>query len=66
MFVADKLRGLWERLPEEERARYPFALHHIDWEDYLWNVHFPGIRKCALNHMYPLLSRAIFSLMSLW
>ena len=47
VFAAGKMLGLWERLSEEERLRYPFALHQIDWEDYLWKIHLPGIRKCV-------------------
>ncbi len=47
MFRADNLIALWERVPPAERLRYPFALHHINWEEYLSKTHFPGIRKCA-------------------
>lgn len=45
VFSADNLIGLWDRVGAEERARYPFALHQINWEEYLWKVHLPGIRK---------------------
>ena len=47
VFRADNLIALWERVPAAERLRYPFALHHINWEDYLSKTHFPGIRKCV-------------------
>ena len=48
MFRADNLIALWERVPPAERLRYPFALHQINWEDYLFKTHFPGIRRCRL------------------
>ena len=34
-------------MPPAERQRYPFALHLIDWEEYLFKTHLPGIRKCG-------------------
>ena len=45
VFAADNLLGLWERLAPEERETYPFAMHQIDWRDYLRNTHLPGIRR---------------------
>ena len=55
VFRADNLIALWERVPPAERLRYPFALHHINWEEYLSKTHFPGIRKCgAVSKRNPL------------
>ncbi len=45
VFAADNLLKLWERLAPEERETYPFAMHQIKWQDYLWNTHLPGIRR---------------------
>jgi len=48
VFRADNLIALWERVQPAERLRYPFALHNINWEEYLFKTHFPGIRKCGV------------------
>jgi hypothetical protein len=45
--------ALWDRVAPAERRRYPFALHQIDWEDYLFNTHLPGIRKCDTREDEP-------------
>ena len=59
VFRADKLTGLWDRVAPAERQRYPFALHQIDWEDYLFNTHLPGIRKCEIGRMMPRVSNTL-------
>ena len=54
VFRADNLMALWDRVAPAERRRYPFALHQIDWEDYLFNTHLPGIRKYGIRRHRPL------------
>ncbi len=36
-------------LRPEDRERYPFELHSIDWYNYLADTHVPGIMKFVLR-----------------
>ncbi|KAK1288874.1 hypothetical protein QJS10_CPB19g00363 [Acorus calamus] len=40
------LERLRRAVAEEEKAKFCFDPRRIDWEDYLANVHIPGVLKC--------------------
>ncbi|WP_437875997.1 AMP-binding protein [Sorangium sp. So ce513] len=52
-------RAAMARMPPEERARFVWAPEKIDWRDYIWNVHLPGLEKWAFPIMEDMLRREI-------
>ncbi len=44
-FRADHTRAVFERMPDEDRLRLPWAPESIDWYDYWLRVHLPGLEK---------------------
>lgn len=52
-------RAAMARMPPEERARFVWAPEKIDWRDYIWNVHLPGLEKWAFPLMEEMLRREI-------
>ena len=49
IFHNEKLMALHDRLSEADRALFPVDATLIDWEDYIRNVHIPGLNKYALK-----------------
>jgi long-chain acyl-CoA synthetase len=45
IFSCVNTRAAFARMPPEERARLIWAPESLDWRDYLWNVHYPGLEK---------------------
>jgi HAD superfamily hydrolase (TIGR01490 family) len=41
------VQALWERVPETERARFPFDPALYGWDHYLRSVHFPTVVRMA-------------------
>jgi fatty acyl-CoA reductase len=41
--------GRFAEMSEEERARFHSDVRSVDWEDYLINVHVPGVRKHVMK-----------------
>ncbi|KAL8148623.1 hypothetical protein AgCh_005835 [Apium graveolens] len=48
-FDNSKAEELMKCLSEEERKEFGFDASSIDWNDYIKNVHFPGIRKHVMK-----------------
>jgi len=48
-FLTYSLRPMWEALPEEDRAKFPFLLDELDWKNYVQEVHVPGIERYLLR-----------------
>ncbi|HZT83311.1 MAG TPA: AMP-binding protein, partial [Gemmataceae bacterium] len=40
---------LWNSLPAEDHALFPFDVRGLDWQDYIGNVHIPGLKRHVLN-----------------
>ena len=38
-----------ECMSEEEQQEFGFDVGNIDWEDYISNVHIPGLRKHVMK-----------------
>jgi fatty acyl-CoA reductase len=47
IFDTRNLIGLWDRLPEAERERFPFDPALFDWHHYLQEVHLPTVIRMA-------------------
>ena len=47
IFDVTNVQELWRRVPEEERARFPFDVGGFDWTHYLRGVHFPTVVRMA-------------------
>jgi HAD superfamily hydrolase (TIGR01490 family) len=45
VYTDDRVVALWERLPVEDRARFPFDAAAIDWKYYLQDVHSPAVTQ---------------------
>ncbi|MGH9102668.1 MAG: HAD-IB family phosphatase [Acidimicrobiales bacterium] len=43
VFSLDRLLGLWESLPEPDRARFTFDPAVLDWDSYVQDVHLPSV-----------------------
>jgi alcohol-forming fatty acyl-CoA reductase len=49
VFHNNKLMELHDRLSEADRALFPIDATLIDWEEYIRNIHIPGLNKYALK-----------------
>jgi HAD superfamily hydrolase (TIGR01490 family) len=47
IFDSRNLIGLWEQVPEEERARFPFDPALFDWTHYFQDVHLPTVIRMS-------------------
>jgi HAD superfamily hydrolase (TIGR01490 family) len=47
IFDTRNLMSLWERLPADERERFPFDPALFDWHDYLSRVHLPTVVRMS-------------------
>jgi HAD superfamily hydrolase (TIGR01490 family) len=45
IYTDDRMLALWETLPLEDRARFPFDAATIDWKYYLQDVHSPAVTQ---------------------
>src|SRR5436190_14901946 len=45
IYTDDRMLALWESLPVEDRARFPFDAAAIDWKFYLQDVHSPAVTQ---------------------
>jgi len=48
-FRASNTEALHRSLSPEDQARFNCDLHSIDWDQYLCNIHIPGLRKFVLK-----------------
>jgi long-chain acyl-CoA synthetase len=51
VFSCANTRAAFERMPAEERARFVWEPEKIDWRQWMWEVHLPGLEKWV----YPLI-----------
>ncbi len=51
VFSCENTRRAIARMPDEERARFVWAPESIDWREWMWDVHVPGLEKWV----YPLI-----------
>jgi fatty acyl-CoA reductase len=58
IFDTRNLMALWERLPEDERAAFPFDPAGYRWEDYFHRVHLPTVVRMARADTGPRRRRA--------
>jgi long-chain acyl-CoA synthetase len=49
IFSCSNTRGAIARMPLEERARFLWTPEQIDWREWMWDVHLPGLEK----HVFP-------------
>jgi hypothetical protein len=47
IFDSRSLMSLWERVPPEERERFPFDAAVYDWHDYFQRVHLPTVVRMS-------------------
>jgi HAD superfamily hydrolase (TIGR01490 family) len=45
IYTDDRMLALWQSLPVEDRARFPFDAAAIDWKFYLQDVHSPAVTQ---------------------
>jgi fatty acyl-CoA reductase len=45
IYTDERTVELWESLPAEDRARFPFDAAEIDWEHYIREVHCPAVTR---------------------
>jgi fatty acyl-CoA reductase len=45
IYTDDRMLALWESLPVEDRATFPFDAAAIDWKHYLQDVHSPAVTQ---------------------
>ena len=55
IFSCANTRAAFARMPPEERARFYWEPELLDWREYLWNVHIPGLEKWV----YPLIEERL-------
>jgi long-chain acyl-CoA synthetase len=55
IFSCANTRAAFARMPEGERARFFWSPESIDWRDWLWNVHLPGLERWV----YPLIEERL-------
>ncbi len=55
IFSCANTRAAFARMPPEERARFFWAPESLDWRDWLWDVHIPGLEKWV----YPLIEERL-------
>lgn len=49
IFSCANTRAAMERMPEGERKRMIWSPESLDWRDYMWGVHIPGLE----THVFP-------------
>ncbi|AUX47954.1 AMP-dependent synthetase [Sorangium cellulosum] len=59
VFSCANTRAAMARMPPEERARFIWSPEALDWREWMWNVHLPGLEKWAFPLMENLLRREI-------
>ncbi|MGK4001227.1 AMP-binding protein [Sorangium sp. So ce1036] len=59
VFSCANTRAAMARMPPEERARFTWEPEKIDWRDYIFRVHLPGLEKWAFPLMEQMLRREI-------
>ncbi|HEV1992119.1 MAG TPA: HAD-IB family hydrolase, partial [Candidatus Dormibacteraeota bacterium] len=47
IFDTRNLMSIWEKLPAEERKKFPFDAALYDWEHYFQDVHFPTVVRMS-------------------
>jgi HAD superfamily hydrolase (TIGR01490 family) len=47
IFDTRNLMSIWDRVPESERATFPFDAALYDWEHYFQDVHFPTVVRMS-------------------
>jgi long-chain acyl-CoA synthetase len=45
VFSCANTRAAMERMPPEERKLFPWYPESLDWRDWMWRVHLPGLEK---------------------
>ena len=48
-YLSECTDKVWESLTEEERSKFNFNVADIDWQDYIQNVHIPGLKRFVLG-----------------
>ncbi|CAL5426651.1 unnamed protein product [Camellia sinensis] len=48
-FDSSNTQRLMQCMREEERSKFGFDLASIDWKDYVFNTHIPGVRKHVMK-----------------
>lgn len=48
-FGTERTRALLDSLPADDHERFPFDPARIDWEEYIGEIHIPGLRRNVLG-----------------
>lgn len=48
IFSCANTRALFARMPDDERALFYWEPEKVDWRQWMWDVHLPGIEKYAV------------------
>jgi long-chain acyl-CoA synthetase len=59
VYSCANMRAVMARMPPEERARFHWEPEKIDWREWLWEAHLPGLEKWVFPLMDEKLSRQL-------
>ena len=48
-FDISNLEKLFQELSEEEKENFKFDVKNIEWNDYIGNIHLPGLRQHVMK-----------------
>jgi long-chain acyl-CoA synthetase len=64
VFSCANTRAAIERMPPEERARFPWYPDSVDWRDWMWTTHLPGLEKWVFPDLEEKLRKELAALRS--